>query len=220
MDNNPLEIQMQDIELANSDNFDCCSRFIECSDAKKCVVKEDYAVFCRYREKLLNGICFYGKNSKNFDKKTYEKYESKVKNLSEREKQALRALCYLFTSCYNGLYIDTPMLHKMEEHGFISITKDCLRIIPQVASYDDVRRYVKSSEKYEKNFPKLNSLFSVLVEWLMHNNSAICKELTASYCNVKPEKDFNAYFEAINYYCLRDIDESSPDIIVFNEKRL
>lgn len=220
MDNNPLEMHTEDIELSNSDNFDCCSRFMECSDAKKCVVKEDYAVFCRYREKLLNGICFYGKNSNNFDKKTYEKYENAVKDLSEQEMRALRALCHLFTSHYNGLYFDTPMLHKLEERGFISITKDYSRIIPQVASYDDIKKCVKSSDKYKKNFPKLNSLFSVLVEWLMLNNSAICAELTAPYCNVKPEKDFNAYFESINYYCLKDIEVSSSDIVVFSGKRL
>ncbi len=43
--------------------FDCCSRYVECSDAKKCThpdVRE--SIKCGYRRKLLNGQVFYGKN--------------------------------------------------------------------------------------------------------------------------------------------------------------
>lgn len=44
-------------------DFDCCSRYMECSDNKKCVHPDlKRAVYCNYRKKLINGIIFYGKN--------------------------------------------------------------------------------------------------------------------------------------------------------------
>lgn len=44
-------------------SFGCCSRFIECSDAKKCVhVNKIYSMGCKYRKNLDAGKIFYGKN--------------------------------------------------------------------------------------------------------------------------------------------------------------
>ena len=52
--------------LANyesSNSFSCCSRFIQCSDAKKCVHDNKiYAMGCKYRINLDAGKIFYGKN--------------------------------------------------------------------------------------------------------------------------------------------------------------
>lgn len=43
--------------------YDCCSRYIECSDALHCVNPDLlHAKSCTYRKKLHNGIIFYGKN--------------------------------------------------------------------------------------------------------------------------------------------------------------
>lgn len=43
--------------------FACCSSFIECSDAKKCVhVNKLYSKACIYRRHLDDGDIFYGKN--------------------------------------------------------------------------------------------------------------------------------------------------------------
>lgn len=43
--------------------FGCCSRFIECSDRKKCVHENRlYSKACSYRENLEKGQIFYGKN--------------------------------------------------------------------------------------------------------------------------------------------------------------
>lgn len=44
-------------------SFGCCSRFIECSDAKRCVhVNKLYSTSCAYRRNLEAGNIFYGKN--------------------------------------------------------------------------------------------------------------------------------------------------------------
>lgn len=52
--------------LANyksSNSFGCCSKFIECSDAKKCVHENKiYSMGCKYRMHLDMGHIFYGKN--------------------------------------------------------------------------------------------------------------------------------------------------------------
>lgn len=43
--------------------FGCCSSFIECSDAKKCIHPNKlYSTACMYRENLEKGKIFYGKN--------------------------------------------------------------------------------------------------------------------------------------------------------------
>ena len=49
--------------------FDCCSRYIECSNNLKCVQPNiEYSIMCSYRKKLNKGIVFYGKN-RNVDRK-------------------------------------------------------------------------------------------------------------------------------------------------------
>ena len=43
--------------------FDCCSRYMECSNARKCVNPlPERGLLCGYRKKLENGIIFYGEN--------------------------------------------------------------------------------------------------------------------------------------------------------------
>ncbi|MBS6701485.1 MAG: hypothetical protein KH284_07760 [Clostridiales bacterium] len=45
------------------DPFGCCSRYLECSDLKRCVHPDIvYATACQYRKNLENGAIFYGKN--------------------------------------------------------------------------------------------------------------------------------------------------------------
>lgn len=43
--------------------WDCCSRYLECSDAKTCVHPDKaFALGCGYRRTLSSGRIFYGKN--------------------------------------------------------------------------------------------------------------------------------------------------------------
>lgn len=43
--------------------FGCCSQFVKCSDAKRCLhANKLYATACQYRHNLENGRIFYGKN--------------------------------------------------------------------------------------------------------------------------------------------------------------
>ena len=44
-------------------NFGCCSRYEECSNAKKCIHPDPkFALACWYRYNLLDGKIFYGQN--------------------------------------------------------------------------------------------------------------------------------------------------------------
>ena len=44
-------------------SFACCSKFTECSDAKRCLHENKlYSTACMYRYNLENGKIFYGKN--------------------------------------------------------------------------------------------------------------------------------------------------------------
>lgn len=44
--------------------FGCCDLYEKCSDAKKCIAKDNfYTKGCFYRENLEKGLIFYGKNA-------------------------------------------------------------------------------------------------------------------------------------------------------------
>lgn len=43
------------------DSFDCCSKYMECSEAEKCIhTIPDVKKYCKYKAKLAKGIIFYG----------------------------------------------------------------------------------------------------------------------------------------------------------------
>lgn len=54
---------LDDMIAALPTEFGCCSRYIECSDAKRCVNPDmDLSMRCYYKKNLRKGIIFYGKN--------------------------------------------------------------------------------------------------------------------------------------------------------------
>jgi len=47
----------------NNDEFGCCHRYIDCSDAKKCVHPNKLeSLGCMYKRNLEKGLIFYGRN--------------------------------------------------------------------------------------------------------------------------------------------------------------
>ena len=52
-----------EIKRTHGDLFGCCSKYVQCSDSKKCV-HEDFllSLGCQYRINLLEDRVFYGKN--------------------------------------------------------------------------------------------------------------------------------------------------------------
>jgi len=61
----PLLYQILDYAIDTyPKEYSCCSRYVECSDAKACVNPHlDIAMNCRYRVNLKKGKIFYGKNA-------------------------------------------------------------------------------------------------------------------------------------------------------------
>ena len=56
-------IFMYCLKLVQVDTFGCCSRFLDCSNEKKCVNPyRDLYLGCCYRIHIENGKIFYGKN--------------------------------------------------------------------------------------------------------------------------------------------------------------
>lgn len=50
-------------ENYNAERFDCCSRYIECSNKRECIHPEIlHSTGCTYRKHLASGRIFYGKN--------------------------------------------------------------------------------------------------------------------------------------------------------------
>lgn len=58
-----MGVVAQNVMDSVTKEFDCCSRYMECSDAKHCVHPDpDFAISCGYRRMLNRGIIFYGTN--------------------------------------------------------------------------------------------------------------------------------------------------------------
>jgi len=59
-----LEIYDYCYTKASGETFGCCSKYIECSDAKACIQEhEQWSKGCIYRRNLIKGKIFYGKNA-------------------------------------------------------------------------------------------------------------------------------------------------------------
>lgn len=58
-----LQAVLQAVIDSGPNEFDCCSRFEQCSDAKKCIHPDKaFSLGCGYRKILKSGCVFYGKN--------------------------------------------------------------------------------------------------------------------------------------------------------------
>lgn len=59
-----LQEVLRSIVERGSKEFDCCSRYVECSDARRCIHPDPaFGIKCGYRKNLREGRIFYGKNS-------------------------------------------------------------------------------------------------------------------------------------------------------------
>lgn len=77
--------------------FGCCSRYYECSNAKKCLIAEQkYAKGCLYRRKLESGIIYYGKNATGFSEEEYETCKCKVYQLPDALKNLYVGMVIMF----------------------------------------------------------------------------------------------------------------------------
>lgn len=75
------------------DSFGCCSRYRECSDARKCLIADvDYSTHCSYRKHLEGGRIFYGKNAPGFDPAQYAEILRRADSLPPSVRSAFDAI--------------------------------------------------------------------------------------------------------------------------------
>lgn len=77
--------------VSKASRFGCCSRFMDCSDAKKCVHENKlYSKACMYRSHLDSGRIFYGKNKNYFpDHKRERREEQEKAEIDEVDEKGL-----------------------------------------------------------------------------------------------------------------------------------
>ncbi|WHH58292.1 hypothetical protein [Petroclostridium sp. X23] len=85
-----------------SEFIGCCSSYVECSDALRCIHEADpeYAG-CSYRKNLERGRVFYGKNA--FREDLLQVPEQDIPAEKEKETEPARAE-EIYLSCYNRLF--------------------------------------------------------------------------------------------------------------------
>lgn len=126
MMNNDNEFTSISENVINSrDNaFGCCSRYRECSNAKRCVIDDaDYRKNCLYRANLEKGNVFYGKNAKDFDINVYNKILDIYKSLDNAtlyEMDCLIAYFHKFRSSL--LWYNSNEMQKLQELGFVTLS--------------------------------------------------------------------------------------------------
>lgn len=80
-------------DIALSDATGCCSRYHECSAAKRCLIPErDYARNCLYRKNLAAGCVFYGSAANGFSSELFGEIQQHMNLLSPKARIILENL--------------------------------------------------------------------------------------------------------------------------------
>lgn len=100
------------------DMFGCCSKYLSCSDAGRCLHSDPVvSKSCLYRKNLDAGQCFYGKNAAGFSPETYQELERTISILSEKELEAFLFITKTFRIMQVAQFCvyDSPELHVIAD---------------------------------------------------------------------------------------------------------
>lgn len=167
-------------QVRSKDLFDCCSRYRECSDAKKCLIADaDYSNACNYRRKLESGTVLFGKNANKFDKTVYADILKKHKRLNNSERVLLVNLIKRFYNFGDELFMnDSPELRQIENCGLIScynppkdkiINRINFKILRSFLS-EDVKKELCERRRAAVQNPKAMIVRADVVDWLMSHD--------------------------------------------------
>lgn len=195
----------------NIGDVGCCSRYVGCSNAGKCLIPDrEYAASCAYRKKLEAKKVFYGETADNFSSKRYKALLSAIDALPEGSRRTL-----------DDLTIDVCEYHRAASHAVAR--SDFLVGLPALSLFD----FSPLDETFLKkcNFRRLSTLVSshpiygpmflqakkdgkgkkpgpstadFLLAWLSHDGLPLRAELFAPYCLAHVRMDSRCYLEA--YY--------------------
>ena len=192
--------------------MDCCSHFRECSDAQRCVIADrEYSNTCRYRDKLENGIVFYGKNSNGFSLEKYNTFISIINSLSSTAQDFFRKLVksmhpYNYSthtfrysdfpefrteivmevlSC--GIFVSHPHIESVLENHKYAELKDILK-----------KYYPTVEERASIGIPALNISGNKLVKVIMEHCKEYCDDIEGKYFRISVVDELFSYI--VEYY--------------------
>ena len=196
--------------FTDSDAFDCCGRFRECSDKKKCIHQDNsYASRCSYKKSLQKGIVYYGKNAREFSMDAYSSILAKVYALSDANKEAFYRVVMMFCfykrgtqdivvrkeliSAINdvGVFRASPAAQYLLEHSGANALVSAVRNYPDVyAAYLNAKNLRKSTDGNGNSIPFVK-------QWLYGPGAATLNVLSAPYCILSPADGQRRYLEEI-----------------------
>lgn len=181
MENNMLPgFDTQNDSKSALDSFDCCSKYRECSELRRCVYEDnpcehdpDKQKKCRYNEKLTAGIVYYGKNAPGYSSEEYERISSKYQRLADDQKSALKEIYYqLVICCCSRLMLKKDhapeTLHEMKFIEYREPTSNEQREILNSVLYKTLKADAHSKLRKKEE----------LIDHIMAN----CPEVVEKYC--------------------------------------
>lgn len=187
--------------LSDKDGFDICHAYRACSDAMQCICPRgvDFKN-CKYAKKLKAGICFYGKNSADFDKNGYKEFCDTVSDLSQEEKQTFeRYVCkFIKTRRETNLCLDySEHYKKLESVGLIR-TAESAEITLSRMKVDELRRVIKENFSTEERSDlgiKLNDR-NTMINFILMNCPNVTHKINSQHTYVSiVDRFYRFYFE-------------------------
>lgn len=131
----------------NTCDFGCCSRYRECSDARRCLAP-DIGHGCMYRRNLEAGRIFYGRNSIYFDPAKYAEITSLISGFSTGALDALdKVLSYIceYRRAATSCVIRNQYVYELSSLGVFEI-KPLGALFPLYCSSKSLFSLVQSNE--------------------------------------------------------------------------
>lgn len=181
----------------SSDSFSqstvgCCSRYLECSNARHCVSDSvETRSKCAYNKNLQNGLVFYGKNANNFRRNIYEKYVDEYHKLNRAESATLWTILHLFLTERRGLnrelFADEPELFSLNRSGFIQLSCYSVEIMNKMKlsvlkeSVKDAKQMQRAEQWVKEHCTSDGNNSSIsryeLCQWISENEPNIAADL-------------------------------------------
>ena len=117
--------------LEQSEHFDCCSDYLACSKAGKCLWG---APPCAYRANLEKGAVFYGKTADGFSPERYQEICRTVAGLSPEARKAFDELIIVFQEYFRGTsntIVRNQYIDELSAVGVFTFSPLGLRFLPE-----------------------------------------------------------------------------------------
>lgn len=194
------------------EDFGCCSRYHQCSDAKACLIPDRaYSKSCIYRKSLEAGTIFYGKNATAYDAKKYQFFLDKYSSLRPADASVLRNFLHYFYVKKNGvqsaMFLDTPEMFSLADSGFFELAVYPAKIVNKCRMsalmdacgdrFSEAVSWAKAKcppEKWEKR--KGRKIYrDELAHWILKFDPIAVAKLCEGihFVNIKPDSRLELY---------------------------